>query len=138
MRAGRCLREGIAAQMVMENSRHIGSTRSSAFSSRPGVPLTGACCVSLWQAASDKAALQEQLRALKATQQAHEQAARSAQAEGDAQYWPIYNLDLKNPHAKAGLEHADPQDLIAAMRSHEAEVMRLLGEIEALVAEVQA
>jgi type I restriction enzyme M protein len=90
------------------------------------------------QAASDKAALQEQLRALKATQQAHEQAARSAQAEGDAQYWPIYNLDLKNPHAKAGLEHADPQDLIAAMRSHEAEVMRLLGEIEALVAEVQA
>ena len=28
--------------------------------------------------------------------------------------------------------------LIASMRSHEAEVMRLLGEIEALVAEVQA
>jgi hypothetical protein len=44
----------------------------------------------------------------------------------------------QEPHAKAGLEHADPQDLIAAMRSHEAEVMRLLGEIEALVAEVQA
>ena len=36
------------------------------------------------------------------------------------------------------LEHADPKDLIAAMRSHEADVMRLLGEIEALVAEVQA
>ncbi len=69
---------------------------------------------------------------------AHEQAAKSAQAEGDALYWPIYNLDLKNPHAKAGLEHADPKDLIASMRSHEAEVMRLLGEIEALVAEVQA
>lgn len=48
-----------------------------------------------------------------------------------------YNLDLKNPNAKAGLEHADPKDLIASMRSHEAEVMRLLGEIEALVAEVQ-
>lgn len=48
-----------------------------------------------------------------------------------------YNLDLKSPNAKAGLEHADPKDLIASMRSHEAEVMRLLGEIEALVAEVQ-
>ena len=47
-------------------------------------------------------------------------------------------LDLKNPHAKASLEHADPKDLIASMRSHETEVMRLLGEIEALVAEVQA
>ena len=56
----------------------------------------------------------------------------------DALYWPIYNLDLKNPHAKAGLEHADPKNLIASMRSHEAEVMRLLGEIESLVAGVQA
>jgi type I restriction enzyme M protein len=48
-----------------------------------------------------------------------------------------YNLDRKNPNAKAGLEHANPKDLIASMRSHETEVMRLLGEIEALVNEVQ-
>lgn len=84
----------------------------------------------------DKAELQDKLRTLKAEQQAHEQAAKTAQAEGDAQYWPIYNLDLKNPHARAGLEHADPKDLIASMRSHEAEVMRLLGEIESLVGAV--
>jgi type I restriction enzyme M protein len=76
------------------------------------------------------------LRTTKAEQQAHEHAAKAAQAEGDALYWPIYNLDLKNPHSKAGLAHADPKDLIAAMRGHEAEVMRLLGEIEALVNEV--
>jgi type I restriction enzyme M protein len=81
----------------------------------------------------EKAALQEQLRELKAQQQRHEQAAKAAQAEGDALYWPIYNLDIKNPNAKAGLEHADPKKLIASMRVHEAEVMRLLGEIEALV-----
>ena len=88
-------------------------------------------------AANDgKASLQEQLRVLKSEQQAHEQNAKSAQAEGDAQYWPIYNLDLKNPHAKAGLEHAHPKDLIASMRSHEAEVVRLLGEIEILVSAV--
>jgi type I restriction enzyme M protein len=67
-----------------------------------------------------KTELQDRLKALKSEQQAHEQAAKSAQAEGDALYWPIYNLDLKNPNAKAGLEHADPKDLIAAMRSHEA------------------
>lgn len=89
-------------------------------------------------AASDqKAKLQEHLRALKSQQQAHEQAAKAAQAEGDALYWPIYNLDLKNPNSKTGLEHADPKDLIASMRGHEVEVMRLLGEIEALVNEVQ-
>jgi type I restriction enzyme M protein len=84
-----------------------------------------------------KTDLQDRLKALKIEQSIHEQAAKSAQAEGDALYWPIYNLDLKNPHAKAGLEHADPKDLIASMRGHEAEVMRLLGEIEALVGEVQ-
>ena len=84
-----------------------------------------------------KPALQERLRTLKAQQQAHEQAAKSAQAEGDALYWPIYNLDLKNPHAKAGLEHVAPKDLIARMRGYEVEVMRLLGEIESLVNEVE-
>lgn len=86
----------------------------------------------------DKAIMQEQLRALKAEQQALELSAKVAQATGDGLYWPIYNLDIKNPHAKAGLEHADPKDLIASMRGHEAEVIRLLGEIEALVAEVQS
>ena len=85
----------------------------------------------------NKSVLQTELRALKAQQQSHEQTAKSAQAEGDACYWPIYNLDLKNPHAKAGLEHADPKDLIDRMRGHEAEVMRLLSEIEALVNEVE-
>ncbi len=85
----------------------------------------------------DKATLQTRLRELKAQQQAHEAAAKAAQAEGDALYWPIHNLDLKNPHAAEGLEHADPKDLVAAMRAGEEDVLRLLGEIEALVAEVQ-
>jgi len=47
------------------------------------------------------------------------------------------NLDLKNPHAKQGLEHADPRDLVAAMRAKEQDVLRLLGEIEALVCEIE-
>jgi type I restriction enzyme M protein len=86
---------------------------------------------------SDKVALQAQLRALKTRQQAHEAAAKAAQAEGDALYWPIFNLDLKNPHAAEGPEHADPKDLVAAMRAGEEDVLRLLGEIETLVTEVQ-
>ena len=83
-----------------------------------------------------KPAVQAQLREHKQRQQSCESAARAAQSEGDALYWPIYNLDIKNPHAKVGLEHADPKDLVASMRTHEEAVMRLLGEIEALVAEV--
>ena len=68
------------------------------------------------------------------------------QREEGPQSWKIaandiaangYNLDIKNPNARAGLEHADPKELIASMRSHEADVLRMLDEIEALVNEVQ-
>ncbi|MDR2241131.1 MAG: SAM-dependent methyltransferase, partial [Zoogloeaceae bacterium] len=47
-----------------------------------------------------------------------------------------YNLDVKNPNAKQELEHIAPMELVARMRQHENEVMRLLGEIEALVGKV--
>lgn len=48
-----------------------------------------------------------------------------------------YNLDLKNPNAKQGIEYVPPAELVARMRVHEAEVQKLLGEIEALVSEVK-
>jgi type I restriction enzyme M protein len=47
-----------------------------------------------------------------------------------------FNLDIKNPNARAGVAHAHPKELVASMRGHEAAVMRLLDEIEALVSEV--
>lgn len=47
-----------------------------------------------------------------------------------------YNLDLKNPNTKQDLEHAAPVDLVAHMRAHEGEALRLLDEIEKLVAEI--
>jgi type I restriction enzyme M protein len=85
-----------------------------------------------------KTDLQDQLRSAKSQYQYHEQSAKLAQAEGDALYWPIYNLDLKNPRTKVGLEHADPKDLVVSMRNHEGEIMRMLGEIETLLDEVFA
>lgn len=54
----------------------------------------------------------------------------------NARYWPIFNLDLKKPNTKAGLEHPDQKRLIASMRSQKVEVMRPLGGIQALMAEV--
>ncbi|MFG6086129.1 N-6 DNA methylase [Stenotrophomonas indicatrix] len=49
-----------------------------------------------------------------------------------------FNLDVKNPSAKRVLEHIEPKELVARMRSHEVEVMRLLVEIEKLVSEAAA
>ncbi len=90
-------------------------------------------------AVNDKrTSLQEELRSLKGQQQNHELSAKSAQADGDAIYWPIYNLDLKNPNASQDLEHATPEELVALMRGHETDAARLLREIETLVSKAWA
>lgn len=48
--------------------------------------------------------------------------ARDAQAAGDRIYWPIFNLDLKNPNAPEEESH-DPDELLVKYK-------KLLGEIE--------
>jgi type I restriction enzyme M protein len=48
--------------------------------------------------------------------------ARDAQAAGDRLYWPIFNLDLKNPNAPEDETH-DPDALLEKYK-------KLLGEIE--------
>jgi type I restriction enzyme M protein len=50
------------------------------------------------------------------------QQARDAQAAGDRLYWPIYNLDLKNPNAPEAESH-DPDVLLEKYKA-------LLGQIE--------
>ena len=84
---------------------------------------------------SEKATLQDQQKALKARQRQHEENAKTAQREGDAIYWPIYNLDIKNPHGKEALEHVPPHELVASMLAKEQDVIKLLAEIDALVNE---
>ena len=47
---------------------------------------------------------------------------RDAQAAGDRLYWPIYNLDIKNPNALAEETH-DPDELLERYKT-------LLSDIE--------
>ncbi len=63
------------------------------------------------------------------------QAWKTTAAEIEARGW---NLDLKNPNAKQGLEYIEPAELVARMRGHEVEVQKLLGEIQKLVSGVKA
>jgi len=58
---------------------------------------------------------------------------KTTAVEVEARGW---NLDLKNPNARQGLEHVEPAELVARMRGHEAEVQKLLGQIEKLVSGV--
>jgi type I restriction enzyme M protein len=67
-------------------------------------------------------ALKQQLEGLKAGAQTLRNQAKDAQAAGDRLYWPIYNLDTKNPNAPAEQSH-DPDELLAQYK-------QLLLEIE--------
>jgi len=81
-----------------------------------------------------KAEFSQEQQTLKARQSQHEEGAKAAQREGDALYWPIYNLDHKNPSGKAELEHIAPEKLVESMLTKEREVVALLAEMAELVA----
>lgn len=78
----------------------------------------------------EKKKLQEQLRELE-TASANERKFQAAeQAAGDASYWPIFNLDSKNPTSAETLAHRPPDELIAGILEKEREILRLVEEIQ--------
>jgi type I restriction enzyme M protein len=52
------------------------------------------------------------------------------QAAGDALYWPLFNLDLKNPNSADALGHRPPKELVASILEKEREILRLMQEIQ--------
>ncbi len=60
--------------------------------------------------------------------------ARDEQARGDALYWPIYNLDRKNPNRPDDIAHLPPEQLIADIVDKEGQIMALMAEIKAALA----
>ncbi len=56
--------------------------------------------------------------------------AKEEQAKGEAIYWPIYNLDSKNPNAAAAIEHLPPEQLVADIITKERQILALMNEIE--------
>nr|WP_198928354.1 N-6 DNA methylase [Enterovibrio norvegicus] len=66
--------------------------------------------------------VENEIESLKAQSEALRLKARDAQAAGDRLYWPIFNLDLKNPNAPEEESH-DPDELLIKYK-------KLLGEIE--------
>ncbi len=52
------------------------------------------------------------------------------QAAGDAIYWPIHNLDHKNPNSADALEHLPPEQLVQSILKKEREILSLMEEVE--------
>lgn len=71
---------------------------------------------------TQRQSVEDEIESLKAQSEALRVEARDAQAAGDRLYWPIFNLDLKNPNAPEEESH-DPDELLIKYK-------KLLGEIE--------
>ena len=56
--------------------------------------------------------------------------AKEEQAKGDAIYWIIYNLDIKNPRGKQDFEHMPPERLVDDILSKERRIADIMTEIK--------
>jgi type I restriction enzyme M protein len=56
--------------------------------------------------------------------------AKQEQAIGDGIYWPIFNLDMKNPSAKVDFEHLPPEQLADDILRKEQRIAELMAEIK--------
>ena len=62
-----------------------------------------------------------------------EQLVKEEQAAGDAIYWPIYNLDQKNPQAKEDIMHLPPEQIAVDILKKEQQIAEIIGSIRQLL-----
>lgn len=72
---------------------------------------------------SEKAAEEGRLREL----------SRTEKATGDSLYWPVFNLDRKNPNAKVDFEHLPPEQLADDILQKELRIAEIIREIKELL-----
>ena len=80
--------------------------------------------------AAQKAKLQTQLDELENAAANERKIQTTEKAAGDAIYWPLFNLDHKNPTSPDALEHRPPGELVASIIEKEREILQLMGEIQ--------
>lgn len=80
--------------------------------------------------AAKKAKLQTRLDELSEAAAKDRKQQAEEQAAGDAIYWPIFDLDHKNPNSADALEHRHPQELVESIITKQREILRLMEEIQ--------
>lgn len=79
---------------------------------------------------TQKTKLQSELADLEVSAGNERKVQADEQTAGDAIYWPIFNLDVKNPNSAEALEHCPPQEIVTNILANEREVMGLMEGIE--------
>ncbi|GAA5497476.1 hypothetical protein Rhal01_03672 [Rubritalea halochordaticola] len=80
--------------------------------------------------ASKKSILTTKLKEMNEAAAGERKLQSDEQMAGDAAYWPIYNLDHKNPNSADALEHRPPGELVECVLIKEREILRLMEEIQ--------
>jgi type I restriction enzyme M protein len=81
-----------------------------------------------------RAGLKDDARAIKDRRDVADAKAANEQTKGDSIYWPIYNLDLKNPNSAEALEHRAPEELVGEIIEKERRILEIMEEIQAELA----
>jgi type I restriction enzyme M protein len=77
--------------------------------------------------------LRAKVQGLRQQEQQQRELAKEEQAKGDGIYWPIYNLDQKNPSSQSDFEHLPPEQLLADIAKKDQRVAELMAEIQAIL-----
>jgi type I restriction enzyme M protein len=108
------------AQTARELTQQVSSLKGALFESDPTTQSRLEALIARRQQALD-------------CEREQRETTRDEQAKGDAIYWPIYNLDLKNPHAKQDETHLPPEALAERIWQNEQRIAELMLEIKAML-----
>ncbi|CAA6819862.1 MAG: Type I restriction-modification system, DNA-methyltransferase subunit M (EC [uncultured Thiotrichaceae bacterium] len=86
------------------------------------------------QAETDQVAdLKKKLKAQKKRVAEWREKQKSEQALGDGIYWPVFNLDMKNPTSLLPVEYRSPEELVNVILSKETTIIENLEDIRSLL-----
>ena len=81
----------------------------------------------------EKKGLQERLTKLRDECVALELSEKESQSQGNVFYWPVFNLDQKNPNLNSSTSYVEPSELVASMCRLQEEVGGVILEIKDLM-----
>ncbi|MDF3129458.1 N-6 DNA methylase [Kiritimatiellaeota bacterium B1221] len=77
--------------------------------------------------------VEKELKSLQKQIAAKEAEAKAKQTEGDALYWPVFNLDQKNPKGGEDVTHLPPEEIAAGIADKVGEMAEIVARVQTLL-----
>ena len=82
------------------------------------------------ESTQDLDSLEKELKQIQQEEQHQQELAKEERAKGDAIYWSIYNLDIKNPNSGDKFEHMPPEQLVEDIMAKERRIIEIMTDIK--------